>query len=180
MIRNVAQARKHVIIIICVLLVLDVVVIALLLSPAIKSGGNSAQQYRMLNAALVQKRVQTVPAMDMDRKLADARRQIGDFYAQDFPNRYSEISKTLAKAADDSHVQLVNVRYDAKAINPRLSAVDLSMDLSGPYDAQIRFINALERNKMFIVIDSVNLGEAQGGPVRLGLKVETYLRTAQS
>lgn len=180
MIRNVAQARKHVIVIIGVLLVLDAAIVAVLLSPAVKSGAGSAQQYRALNTALVQKRVQTVPAMDMDRKLADARREIGEFYTQGFPNRYSEISKALSKAAEQSHVDLVNVHYDTKTLNPSLSTVDLSMDLSGPYDAQIRFINALERSPMFVVIDSVNLAEAQGGSVRLGLKLQTFLRTGQS
>jgi type IV pilus assembly protein PilO len=39
----------------------------------------------------------------------------------------------------------------------------------------VKFINALERDKMFFLIDGVNLAEQQGN-VRLQLKLETYLR----
>jgi hypothetical protein len=39
----------------------------------------------------------------------------------------------------------------------------------------VKFINALERSKLFFLIDGVTLVEQQGN-VRLQLKVETYLR----
>ena len=55
---------------------------------------------------------------------------------------------------------------------------NLSIDLalSGSYLQEVKFINALERNKLFFLIDGVTLGEQQGN-VRLQLKVETYLRS---
>jgi type IV pilus assembly protein PilO len=40
----------------------------------------------------------------------------------------------------------------------------------------VRFINALERDKLFFIVDSVELGGEQGGQVKLGMKLETYLR----
>jgi hypothetical protein len=40
----------------------------------------------------------------------------------------------------------------------------------------MRFINALERDKTFFIVNSVVLGDAQGGSVKLQLKLETYLR----
>jgi type IV pilus assembly protein PilO len=40
----------------------------------------------------------------------------------------------------------------------------------------VKFINALERDKIFFVIGGVTLGEQQGN-VRLQLKLETYLRS---
>ena len=38
------------------------------------------------------------------------------------------------------------------------------------------FINALERDEMFFIIDSVTLGGEPQGPVKLSMKLETYLK----
>jgi len=56
----------------------------------------------------------------------------------------------------------------------------MDADLSGNYVALARFINALERNEMFFMIDSIALGGEQQGPVRLSMKVETYLKMGTS
>jgi Tfp pilus assembly protein PilO len=190
MIRNVAQARKHVLIVIAVLLAIDAAAIAFLLSPAVGSGRARLEQYRTLSAELAQKRQQTIPALDMDQKLVEVRQQIADFYSRDLPGRYSEIALTLAKAADESHVEVANVRYDSKSGDTKLGAegpaahqlaqVNLSLELGGTYENEIRFINALERSKLLLVIESVNLAESQGGIIRLAIKMQTFLRTAES
>jgi len=59
--------------------------------------GVSEAELQALQAELAQKRIQAVPELDMDKKLAEARTQISDFYAHDFVSRYSEISEALAK-----------------------------------------------------------------------------------
>jgi type IV pilus assembly protein PilO len=41
----------------------------------------------------------------------------------------------------------------------------------------VRFVNALERDQLFFLVDSVVLGGEQGGIVKLQLKLETYLKT---
>ena len=50
-------------------------------------------------------------------------------------------------------------------------------DLIGNYASLARFINALERDQMFFIINSVTLGGETQGPVKLNVKLETYLRT---
>jgi len=179
MIRNVEQARKQLTIVIAVLVVVDVALIALILSPAIRSS-SARNQLLTLRAELTQKRAQTIPTLDMDKKLVEARQQISEFYKQDFPARYSEISTVLAHAAEESHVEVANVKYDAKPGSGGLTQVNLSLDLAGNYENEVRFINALERSKLLLVMESVNLAEAQGGGVRLSIKLQTYLRTAES
>jgi hypothetical protein len=42
----------------------------------------------------------------------------------------------------------------------------------------VRFINALERSKTFFLVNTVVLGDAQGGTVKLQMKLESYLRTS--
>jgi hypothetical protein len=48
--------------------------------------------------------------------------------------------------------------------------------LAGNYTSLARFINALERDQMFFIIDSVTLGGQEQGPVKLNMKLETYLK----
>ena len=53
----------------------------------------------------------------------------------------------------------------------------MDADVSGDYLQVARFINALERNKLFFIVDGVQLGSEQSGGVKLQIKVETYSRT---
>jgi type IV pilus assembly protein PilO len=55
--------------------------------------------------------------------------------------------------------------------------VEIEADLGGNYLQLVRFINAVERDRMFFLVDSVQLGGEQAGIVKLQMKVETYLRT---
>ena len=54
--------------------------------------------------------------------------------------------------------------------------VEIEADFAGSYSSLARFINALERDEMFFIINSVTLGGQTQGPVRLGIKLETYLK----
>jgi len=52
----------------------------------------------------------------------------------------------------------------------------MEADLSGNYVALAKFINALERDDMFFYHHSVELGGEQNGPIKLQMKLETYLK----
>ena len=52
----------------------------------------------------------------------------------------------------------------------------IEADLAGDYLQLVRFINALERDQQFFLVDSVVLGGEQNGVVKLQLKLETYLK----
>jgi type IV pilus assembly protein PilO len=81
--------------------------------------------------------------------------------------------------ASEYGVHLASVKYDDKdAPVPGLRKLDMEIALSGDYLQEVKFINALERNKMFFLIDGIALGEQQG-QVRLQLKLETYLRNGE-
>jgi hypothetical protein len=55
------------------------------------------------------------------------------------------------------------------------SEVRIDASVSGDYTAIMRFINSLERDKMFFVINRLTLTGQQGGLVNLRLLVTTYL-----
>ncbi len=58
-----------------------------------------------------------------------------------------------------------------------LERMEIEADVSGDYVQLVRFINALERNRLFFIVNDLELGNEQNGVVKLQIKVETYLRT---
>jgi type IV pilus assembly protein PilO len=83
----------------------------------------------------------------------------------------------LGKVADENAVHLSGVRYEQKdAPIEGLQKLNMEITLSGDYLQEVKFINALERDNMFFLIDGIALAEQQGN-VRLQLKLETYLRS---
>ena len=57
-----------------------------------------------------------------------------------------------------------------------LRPMEIEASLSGDYLQLVRFINALERDQLFFIIDSVELGGEQGGVVKLQMKMQTFLK----
>jgi type IV pilus assembly protein PilO len=55
--------------------------------------------------------------------------------------------------------------------------MEIDADVSGDYVQLVRFINALERNRLFFIVDGLELGNEQNGVVKLQIKAETYLRS---
>ena len=54
--------------------------------------------------------------------------------------------------------------------------MEIDARLSGDYRPLVQFINSLERDKMFFVINGVTLTGQQTGTVNLRLRLTTYLR----
>ena len=80
-----------------------------------------------------------------------------------------------ALAAKQNGVRIGQIRSKAKDTDPiGLRPVEIDADFSGDYLQLVRFINALERDPLFFIINSVELGGEQAGVVRLQLKLETY------
>ena len=59
-----------------------------------------------------------------------------------------------------------------------LRPMEIEASLSGDYLQLVRFINALERDQLFFIINSVQLGGEQGGVVKLQMKMETFLKAS--
>ena len=125
---------------------------------------------------LKEKEVQPLRGMENKLKLAD--KQIDTFYRERLPDKSSAIASELGRLAARSGVRISQAKYDRKDAGiAGLTRVEIDANLEGDYLQAVKFINSLERNRMFFILNSVNLGEQQqGGFVRLGLKMETYLR----
>jgi hypothetical protein len=57
-----------------------------------------------------------------------------------------------------------------------LLPVEVEANLSGSYVQLARFINALERDDMLFIISSIELAGEPTGPIKLQMKLETYLK----
>ena len=55
--------------------------------------------------------------------------------------------------------------------------VEIEASFSGDYLQLVRFINTLERSKMFFDVDSVGLAGESTGPVKLEITMHSYLRS---
>lgn len=135
------------------------------------------QEYGKLRVERLQKERENGPLANIDQRLAVARQQIDAFYRDRLPNRYSEVSAELAKLASQSGVRLGQMKYDEdKDIpGPGVRMLHVSASVTGEYKNVVRFVNALERDKMLLEPASVELTEGQQG-VTLELRLNTYLR----
>jgi type IV pilus assembly protein PilO len=179
--RQIEKLRTRLLIVLGVLLVLDIAAVGLLLSPIGRSREARIQEYDRVRTQLQAKRRDALPARDMDKKLGTARTEISEFYKDRLPQRYSDVSDSLGKLAKDSHVHLGQITYTSKPSDiSELQRLEIDAAVSGDYPNLMRFINGLEREKTTYVLDSIDLGEGQGGTVKLNIKLETYLRAGQS
>jgi len=172
------QTRRKVKIALAAMAVIDVLAIGVYFSPLIGTQGSRREQLDQYWRELQLKTREVEPLQGLDKKIPAAHKQIDEFYKTRFPAQDSAISANIVNLAAQSGVRIGSVKYDTK--DPEalgLQRVTIEADLSGGYLQLVRFINSLERDQMFYLLDSVALGGEQGGIVRLQIKMETYLKT---
>ncbi len=178
--KSVSQARILFTVIAVLFVLLDIGAAVVQLSPIGRSPAERGRELEELRLERMQKESETRPTQDMDKKLVRSREAIAGFYKHHFPVSYSDISENLGKLATDNHLILSQVNYDTKSspING-VSQVGVKMTVAGSYRSVMEFINALEREKRFYVIDRVVIGEqGTGAQLRVDILLETYLRNA--
>ena len=172
------DTRRKVKIALTTLALVDVAAIIVYFSPLVGSEQSRRTQMGQLWKELQQKTREVEPLRGLDKKIPIAGKQIDDFYKNRLPAQDSAISEAIGKLAGQSGVRMGSVKYDWKDPLPvGVRRVDVEADFAGDYLQLVRFINSLERDQLFFLVDSVALGGEQGGMVRLQIKLETYLKT---
>jgi type IV pilus assembly protein PilO len=171
------ETRRKVKIALGTMAIVDVLLIGIYFSPLVGTQSsrraNLDQRWRELQL----KTREVEPLQGLDKKIPAAHKEIDEFYKDRFPAQDSAISADIVRLASQSGVKIGSVKYDTK--DPEtlgLQRVQIEADLAGDYLQLVRFINSLERDQMFFLVDSVSLGGEQAGVVRLQLKMETYLK----
>jgi len=171
------QTRKQLKLTLIVLGGVDLLAAILYFSPLVGSAQSRQLERNQLQAELTTKTRQVEPLKDLPEKIELAKHQIADFYRNRFPSQNSQIYGELGKVAGETGVKIDQVRYKpADTSSNGLQPIEMEADLSGSYTSLAHFINALERDEMFFVINSITLGGEPQGPVKLSVKLETYLK----
>jgi len=172
------ETRRKVKIALAAMIVVDVVLIGIYFSPLVGTQRSRREHLDQCWKELQLKTREVQPLQGLDKKIPAAHKQIDEFYKNRFPAQDSAISAEIFQLAGESGVKVGSEKYDMK--DPEVlgvQRVQIEADLAGDYLQLVRFINSLERDPMFFLLDSVSLGGEQGGMVRLQLKMETYLKT---
>lgn len=171
------KTRKGLLFAVAALVVIDVAAIGLLATPY--AGRDSVRQHELQRLWASLKQRQAAPWRGLDKKIPEAKQEIASFYQDRLPPGYSAISTDLDRIASQAGVRIASERYSqADSGLQNLQQIDVEADISGDYLQLVKFINTVERNKLFFVIQNLELGGAQSGTVQLRMKIETFLRTA--
>jgi type IV pilus assembly protein PilO len=122
------------------------------------------------------------PLEGLDEKLAQATKDADKFYKQRLPLANSEVYAELGALAKKQGVKLTRVQYAdplpvLAGTAGAVTEVRMDASLSGDYRPLVLFINGLERDKMFFMIQNLTLTGQQSGTVGLRLRLTTYLRS---
>ncbi len=108
------------------------------------------------------------------------RADLKQFYTENLPARYSQISERVDKLIRETGVQSQSIRYPSEKAEkgglPDVQEVRIETDVTGDYAKVARFINALERDKMLFIIEKISLTGEKGGLVSLQITFNTFLR----
>jgi type IV pilus assembly protein PilO len=174
---NLTRVRKAIITTLVSLAVIDTVAITYLMLPGRIDMASQKQALYDAEQRTRELTRATAPFFHIEDKLKQADKDSAEFYRKRLTSHYSAVVDEVGKIASNERVQIGNVTYKTDPTDlPELDLVQMQAELKGPYTNLAKFVNALERDKMFFIIDGINLADAKTGAVRLNIKFETYLR----
>jgi len=137
---------------------------------------NRPEQLELKQVELQTAQLQARPLRNLPERVADSSKGADHFYDGRVPGADSAILAELGSLEQTANVRLSRVQTAFAPALRDVTEVRMDASVSGDYSSVMRFINSVERDKMFFVIDGLTLTGQQGGLVNLRLKVTTYLR----
>ena len=170
-------SRRKLQVAIAAMVVADVVAMAVFFSPLVGSAESRRINMSQLSAELSKKTREVEPLRGVDKKIVVAKGQISQLYKDRFAARDSDLAAELGKLASANGVRIMQAKYKQEDLTGAgVAPVEIEGNFSGDYLQLIRFINALERSKQFFTVDSVSLAGESSGPVKLDVKMHSFLR----
>ncbi len=174
------------------LVVVNVTFFALALKPAGARARQQAETFRRLQSDLESRRKTVAQLREIVGGLDKAGGQSSDFYRAKFlpkPTGFSIVMEELDKLAKANRVRKGSVNYALGEVRgrPELNQVDVSTTLEGDYSNIVRFVNEVERSRLFLMIDNITVAGSDtpgAGPasathprsVRLSLRLVTFFQ----
>lgn len=176
---NLKQAQTRLFAAFGIFAALAVAAVVFLLSPLGRSRAAYEEEYTRLRPELHKALAQARDAENIEQKIATAQKQITTVYDERLAGRWSAIAAELGEIAQKAGVTVSQLRYEVgKESAPGVERVEMQASVTGSYLEIVRFINALERDKMMLVVDGITLGSQREGAVQLELALHTYVRKA--
>lgn len=164
---------------VALLVILDLYLIVHLIFIGQSLKAHNEEALAQQGIALKTAELQAKPLRGLDAKLVDSTKVADAFYEKRLPYATSQVAAEVGALTHRENVHWGRAQY---SYIPVLSGADalteMHMDasVSGDYRPIVQFINAVERDKQFFVITSINLTGQQTGQVNLRLRMTTYLR----
>jgi len=175
---DLGNSRRKLKIAIGAMIVADVIAVGVLFSPLVGSADSRQLQLNLLRAELTRKTREVEPLRGMDKKVVQAKDQINGFYKDRFAAKDSDLANELGKLATQNGIRIQQARYrQEEAESSGVVPVAIEGSFSGDYLQLVRFINTLERSKMFFEVDGVDLAGETTGQVKLEIAMHSYLRS---
>ena len=171
------QSRNRFMIWIVLLLVVDAGALAFLFSPWGRSPEQREAEYNQLRAEWQQKRRDAQPLAGMPEKLQRAGKDADAIFSGRIADQSSEISNEIGKLAAADRVKLDRAQYETNNTElPGIERVVVKASLSADYLQLVKFINAIERSKTLMLLDSIKLTEQQGGSIKIDMVMESFTK----
>jgi Tfp pilus assembly protein PilO len=161
------QTRKDIKTSLAIMVAVDVIALAVFFSPLVGSTESRSQALNQLSSELQTKTRDVEPLKNLDKKVITANQQIVDFYKKRFPAQDSQIIDEFGKLAAANGVKIEQAKYPVKVKDEaveQLYPVEMEATLAGSYVSLAKFISSIE------------LGGEQQGPIKLQMKLVTYLK----
>ena len=168
------DTRRKLKITIGVLTGVSALAVGVLVSPLVGSTAARQQDMNQLRAQLTAKNRQVEPLHGLDKKIPLATQQIDEFYKNRFAAHDSDVAEALGNLAKETGVKIETAKYKWDDPEPiGLRRVEIETSIQGDYQPLAKFLNGLERSRVFFIINSIALAQ-QNGPIQLQMKLETY------
>jgi hypothetical protein len=142
---------------------------------------NNADALDQQHVQLIAAQISAKPLRGLDTKLVASTHDANVFYQTRLPYADSQVAAEIGVLTHKAGVHWTHAQYAYSPVlkgNDALTEVSIDASVSGDYRPIVQFINAVERDKLFFVINGINLTGQQTGQVNLRIRLTTYLRPA--
>lgn len=112
----------------------------------------------------------------LDSKLLASDTEAARFYKDRLPYAYSDVAAQLGVLSKRTGVRLSRASYVAAPSQDGATELRIDAAVTGEYRGLAQFVNGLERDKSFFLIENMVLSGAQNGLVNLQMRIGTYIR----
>lgn len=140
------------------------------------TGAEGDQAVVAAQARVVAAELSARPLRGVDTKLQASDAEAARFYGDRLPYGDSDVAAQLGALAKRDNVRLSRASYVHSLPADGLTEIRIDASVTGEYRSLAQFINGLERNRSFFLIENLALSGAQNGLVNLQMRIGTYIR----